>query len=63
MYSSTDASGILLTRPGYKDHVPLHVSGRLVMLAVADLPREIRHQQGRMGQPADAIVERLRGRE
>jgi hypothetical protein len=51
--------GCLFPGCWHKDHVSLHVSGGLVVLAVRDLPAEVRHQQGRMQHPADAVIENL----
>ena len=55
--------GVLAARPGHEDHVALHVAGRLVVLAVRDLPREVGHEQRRVQDPADRVVERLGRRE
>jgi len=47
----------------HEDHISLHVARRLVMLAMRDLPREVWHQQSRVADEADGIVENLAGRE
>lgn len=47
----------------HEDHVSLHVARRLVMLAMRDLPGEVWHQQSRVTDEADDIVENLAGRE
>jgi len=39
----TDFAGIYFSCLGNENHVPLHVTGSLVVLAVRDLPREIWH--------------------
>lgn len=49
----------LLSGGRNEDHVALHVAGGLVVLAVRDLPREIRHQQRRVTEPADSVVQNL----
>lgn len=41
----SDSSGILLPSLRNKDHITLHVSGGLVMLAVGDLPREVGNKE------------------
>ena len=51
--------GVLLASTRQEDHVPLHVAGGFVVLAMADLPTEVRDQQGRVTKPADSIIERL----
>lgn len=54
---------ILFAGLGHKDHVPSNVARGLVMLAVRDLPREVRHEQGRMANPTDGVVQLLGRRE
>lgn len=56
-------SGVLLTSAGHEDHVALHVARGLVVLAVADLPAEVRDEQSGVQEPADGVIERLAGRE
>ena len=59
MHSLAKLAGVLLSSPGNKDHVALDVAGGLVMLAVGDLPGEIRDEQGGVAEPADGVVEGL----
>lgn len=59
----TGAGGVLLARPGHKDHVTLHVAGGLVVLAVADLPAEVGDEESRVADPANGVVQGLAGRE
>jgi len=56
-------AGILGAGLGHEDHVALEVAGGLVVLAVRDLPAEVGHQQRRVQQPADRVVQPLRRRE
>ena len=58
----SDAGGINLPSLGDKNHITIHVSSRLVMLAVGDLPGEIWDQKRRVTDPASCVVENLRGR-
>ena len=46
-----------------EDHIPLQVAGGLVVLAMADLPAEVRDEECRMADPTDGVVERLAWRE
>ena len=55
--------GKLLPPLGHEDHVTLEVGRGLVVLAVRDLPGEVRHQQGRVADPADGVVQDLGRRE
>lgn len=48
---------------GDKDHVAGKVTGGLVVLAVGDLPREVRDQQKGVADPADGVVQDLGGGE
>lgn len=57
-----DLCCILLASPRYEDHVALEMTGCLVVFAVRDLPGEIRHQESRMTEPANGVVEDLRRR-
>lgn len=60
---STSASGVLLTGTREENHVTLHVSRSFVVLAVGDFPGEVWHQQSRVAEPSDGVIERLAGRE
>jgi hypothetical protein len=44
---------------GDEDHVTLHVAGGLVVLAVADLPAEVRDEESRVAEPTDKVVQDL----
>ena len=55
--------GKLVPPLGHEDHVTLEVGRGLVVLAVRDLPGEVRHQQSRVADPADGVVQDLGGRE
>lgn len=57
------AARLLLAGLGDEDHVALHVTGGLVVLAVGDLPAEVGDQQGRMQNPTDGVVQNLGGAE
>lgn len=59
----SDAVGILLASLGNENHVTLHVSCRLVVLAVGDLPRKIWNKEKGMANPAGCIVKNLGCRE
>ena len=52
--------GVLFPRLGDVDHVLGDVAGRLVVLAVRDLPREVRDQEGGVADPTDCVVQCLR---
>lgn len=58
-----DAGSIVLAGLGDEDHITGKVTGGLVVLAVGDLPREVRDQQKGMADPADSVVQDLGGRE
>jgi hypothetical protein len=60
---AADAVSELLAGLGHEDHVALHVPGGLVVLAVGDLPGEVRDQEGRVADEAGGIIEHLGGRE
>lgn len=51
-----NATSPLLTSPWNEDHVSLHMTCRLVVLAVRDLPAEVRHEEGRVQYPTHGIV-------
>jgi hypothetical protein len=61
--SVTDSASVDLTGLGKEDHVALHVTSGLVVLAVRDLPREVRDEKSRVENPANGVVEGLGGRE
>jgi hypothetical protein len=48
-----------LTGLGDEDHVTLHVAGSLVVLAVADLPAEVRDEKSRVAEPTNEVVQSL----
>lgn len=53
--------GCILAACGwYEDHVTIQVAGCLVVLAMRDLPGEVRDQQGRVQDPSDSVVQLLR---
>lgn len=60
---TADTSGVHLSRLRNEDHVTLHVTGGLVVLAVGNLPRKIRDEKDGVADPADGVVEGLGGRE
>jgi len=47
----------------HEDHVALHVAGGLVVLAVADLPGEVRDEESRVAEPTNKVVQGLAVRE
>ena len=47
----------------YEDHIALHVTGSLVVLAVGDFPREIWDEQCRVADPTNCVIENLGGGE
>ena len=57
------SGGILISSFRNKDHIALDVAGSLVVLAMGNLPGEIRNQQSRMAEPPDRVIERLGWRE
>lgn len=56
-----DSGGVDFAGLGDKDHVALHVASGLVVLAVGDLPGEVRDEQCRVEDPANRVVEGLGG--
>lgn len=61
--SMADSASVNLTSLGEEDHVALHVTGGLVVLAVRDLPREVGDEESRVENPANGVVKSLGGRE
>ena len=59
----TNAACELVTGLGDEDHVAGNVTGGLVVLAVRDLPGEVRNQQQRVTDPTNSVVQDLGGRE
>jgi len=57
--SLADVASVCLSRLGHEDHVTLHVTGCLMVLAMRDLPRKVWHEQRRVDNPADGVVECL----
>jgi hypothetical protein len=47
----------------HENHVALHVASGLVVLAVADLPGEVRDEESRVAEPTDKVVQGLAVRE
>ena len=62
MSSPSNTRRILLAGLGDENHISFEVSGRLVVLAMRDLPREVRNQECRVADEADSVVECLGGR-
>lgn len=56
---SASAGSEDLTGLGDEDHVTLHVAGGLVVLAVADLPAEVRDEKSRVAEPTNKVVQDL----
>ena len=52
--------GVLLASFGNENHVTLHVSSSLVVLAVGNLPGKVRDKESRVADPASGVVENLR---
>jgi hypothetical protein len=59
----TDSASVDLASLGEEDHIALHVTSGLVVLAVGDLPREVWDEKSRVKDPADSVVKGLGGRE
>lgn len=55
----SDAGSIILASLGYEDHITLHVSSCLVVLAVGDLPGEVWDKECRVADPTSRVVENL----
>lgn len=55
--------GVLLAGLGHENHITTQVSSGLVVLAVGDLPGEVRHQKERVADPAHRVIENLGRRE
>jgi hypothetical protein len=58
-----DSRGVVLAGLGDEDHVTLHVTGGLVVLAMGDLPGEVWNQEQGVTDPANSVVQDLAGRE
>lgn len=58
-----EAGSLLLAGAGDEDHVTLHVTGGLVVLAVGHLPAEVGDKQGGVQNPAHDVVVKLGGGE
>ena len=63
MGEPSNTGGVLLTGLWDENHITLHVSSGFVVLAVGNLPGEVRDEKGRVTNPASGVVENLRGRE
>ena len=63
VYGLADTGGKLITGLGDEHHVTGKVASGLVVLAVGDLPGEVRHEQKRVADPADGVVQHLGGGE
>jgi len=59
----TNTAGVSLASLWQENHVTLHVASGLVVLAVGDLPGEIRDKQSRVKDPANSVVDCLGRRE
>lgn len=59
MHQPAQAGGLLLTGSRQEDHVPLHVTGRLVVFSVRNLPAEVGDEECRVENPANSVVENL----
>lgn len=56
---SAESGSLLLAGAWDEHHVSLHVARCLVVLAVRNLPAEVRNEEGRMQDPSDSVVEDL----
>lgn len=59
VHGLSNPARVLLTSLRYEHHVAVHVAGRLVVLAVRDLPREVRDEEARVYNPTNGVVESL----
>lgn len=60
---TTSTGSILLAGLGDENHVTGKVTSGLVVLSVGDLPGEVRHEQERVADPANGVVQHLGGGE
>ncbi len=60
---AADAGGVDFAGLWNENHILVHVTGSLVVLAVGDLPREVWNQQSRVAGPANGVVDDLAWRE
>lgn len=58
-----NTAGVFSSGLWHKDHVALHVASGFVVLAVRDLPGEVRDEQGGVADQTDSVVEDLGGGE
>lgn len=63
VHSLSHTRSKLFSGLGDKNHITAQVAGSLVMLAVGNLPREVRNQQERVAEPANGIIQDLVRRE
>jgi len=63
VHGLADTRSVLLTGLGDENHVAGKITRGLVVLAMGDLPREVRDHQERVADPADAVVQDLGRRE
>lgn len=63
MSGTADAGGIFFPGLGNEDHITSEVTGGLVVLAVGDLPGEVRDEQKGVADPSDSVVQDLGRRE
>jgi hypothetical protein len=59
MNQPAKSASLLFTGARDENHVSLHVAGCLVVLAVGDLPAEVRNEESRVKDPANSVVENL----
>lgn len=60
MKKAANALGVILSSARNEDHVTLHMSSGLVVLAVGDLPAEVWNEESRMEEPASCVVDQAR---
>lgn len=60
---SRRTSSVLVTSVRNEDHIAFHIASGLVMLAVADFPAEVWHQQSRVENPSNSVIKRPARRE
>lgn len=59
----SNARSIFLTGLWDENHISIHVSSGLVVLAVGDLPGEVWYKKCRVTDPSSCVIKNLRGRE